>query len=104
MLWTSLTGNCSAALEAHLKLSRSATSSAPARARVKTHRFADSREFRQAYRRADVFVDTGNFGAHSTALLGVWLGVLMLTAPGTQFNCCTGTRVLYWYKSASTDT
>jgi len=42
----------------------------------------DEHDFRRAYRRADIFLDTPNYGGCSTALLGLWLGVAMVTTPG----------------------
>lgn len=75
VLWTSLNTNCSAAI---LRSSRAPQLSD----RVKAHRFEGHADFRRAYRRADVFLDTPNYCGQNTALLGIWLGVAMLTVPG----------------------
>ena len=82
-LWTSLQGACSSAIAtAPASSSLSPASRTDISERVKAHRFADEHDFRRAYRRADIFLDTPNYGACSTALLGLWLGVAMVTAPG----------------------
>ena len=87
-LWTSLQGNCSSAITAPTApLPRPSSASSPASRndvswRIKAHRFVDEHDFRRAYRRADIFLDTPNYGGCSTALLGLWLGVAMVTTPG----------------------